>query len=358
MKRRLHCLGLIVIFALVGACAPPAPPTQVPAVTPVRDKLRVFLVNSYAADDFWFQQVQMGLQETLARAGYTSTAGTLEIEILHMEMRQVSLIEEVTPVALQAIEQIAISEPDIVILAGDEATRTVIPLYFDPTLPFVFCGVSSNLSMFGLDLQNVTGVTERLHPVQTVAMAYAFIGDAQRFMVLGDGSVSGRTRALSAYRTLAVSKYGATTPAFRMVREWSQWQDVVLAEGQEVDFILLASYQGVVDADGRLMDEREVITWMYENSPVPVFALSNHAVVNGAVGGLVSYGYEEGDSVAEIVLQLTAGKRPADIPIRGPVRNLLAINLAATRHWNLRIPITFPIAARIYGTQATAQGGQ
>jgi ABC-type uncharacterized transport system substrate-binding protein len=126
----------------------------------------------------------------------------------------------------------------------------------------------------------------------------------------------------------------------------------------EVDFILLASHQGVTDVTGHLIDEKEVITWMLDNSPVPVFALSNIAIVNGAVGGLVSYGYEEGVSVAEVVLRLAAGEQPADIPISGPARNLLAINLPSTRRWNLRIPITFPIAARIYGTEPAAQGGQ
>jgi ABC-type uncharacterized transport system substrate-binding protein len=358
MKRRLSLLVLIIILMLAVACGPTPSPTQSPASVPARTKLRVFLVNSYAADDFWSQQVQTGILETLARGGYASVDDTLEIEIFHMEMRQVSVIDDVRPAALRAVERLADFQPDIVIVSGDEATRTIIPLYFDPTLPFVFCGVSSDLNLYGLDFPNVTGISEELHPVQTVAMAYAFIGDAQQYMVLGDGSVSGKARALSAYLALGQSEYSAPTPMFRMVREWSQWKTTVLTEGPEVDFILLASYQGVVDGIGRLIDEREVMAWMFANSPVPVFALSNYAVVNGAVGGLVSYGYEEGVSVGEVVLRLAAGELPADIPVRGPARNLLAINLASTRHWNLRIPITFPIAARIYGTGLATQGGQ
>lgn len=358
MKRHLSLLELIAILVLVVACGPQPSPTQPPQAVPVRTTLRLFVVDSYTEDDFWSQQVRTGILETLARAGYTTIDGTLELETFYMDMRHVSAIEDVKPAALRAVERLADFEPDIVIVSGEEATRTVIPLYFDPTLPFVFCGFIGDPSSFGLNLPNVTGVVEALHPVQTVAMAYAFVEDAQRYLLLSDGSVSGRARALSTYLDLGQSEYGVSTFSFKTVREWSDWRKTVLTAGEDVDFILLASYQGVVDDTGSLVAERDVIAWMLAYSPVPVFALSNHAVVNGAVGGLVSYGYEEGVSVGNIVLRLAAGEKPADIPIRGPERNLLAVNLASTRRWNLRIPITFPIAARIYGALPAAQGGQ
>ena len=358
MKRRLSLLELIVILMLVAACGPTPSPTQPPKVVPVHTTLRLFLVDSYTEDDFWSQQVRVGILETLARSGYATVDGTLELETFYMDMRHVSAIEDVKPVALQAIERLVDFQPDIVIVSGEEATRTVIPLYVDSTLPFVFCGFVGDPSSYGLDLPNVTGVVEVLHPVQTVAMAYAFVEDAQRYLLLSDGSVSGRARALSTYLTLGQSEYGTSTFSFKTVREWSDWRKTVLTEGKEVDFILLAGSQGVVDDTGSLVNERDVIAWMFAYSPVPVFALSNYAVVNGAVGGLVSYGYEEGVSVGNVVLRLAAGEMPADIPIRGPERNLLAVNLASTRRWNLRIPITFPIAARIYGTELAAQGGQ
>ncbi|MBN2391626.1 MAG: hypothetical protein JXR84_12950 [Anaerolineae bacterium] len=358
MKQRLSLLALLIILTLVVACGPTPSPTQTLESAPARTKLRLFLADSYTDDDFWSQQVQQGILEALARGGYATAGGTLEMETFYMDVRQVSAIDEATPAALRAIERLADFEPDIVIVSGDEAARTIIPLYFDPTLSFVFCGVSGDIDSYGLDLLNVTGVAQAQHPVQTIALAYALVEGAQQYMVLGDSSVSGKSRALSAYGVLLQSEYGTPEPRFRIAPTWLQWQSTVLEDAREVDFILLASHQGVTDATGRLIDEKEVITWMLENSPVPFFALTDIAIINGAVGGLVSYGYEEGVSVGEVVLRLAAGEPPADIPIRGPARNLLAINLPSTRQWNLRIPITFPIAARIYGTELAAQGGQ
>ncbi len=358
MKRRLHGVGLVLTLVLLVACGPAQPTAPLTTPAPARAKLRLFLVNSYSEDDFWSQQVRTGILETLARGGYASVDDTLEMETFYMDVRQVSAIYEATPAALRAIERLVEFEPDIVIVSGDEAARTIIPLYFDPTLPFVFCGVNSARSLDELDYTHVTGILEAQQPVQTVALAYALVEGAQQYMVLGDGSVSGKARALSAYGALLQSEYGTPAPRFRTAPTWAQWQKTVLEDAREVDFILLASHQGVTDAAGRLIDEKEVITWMLENSPVPVFALTNIAIINGAVGGLVSYGYEEGVSVGQVVLRLAAGESPADIPIREPERNLLAINLASTHRWNLRIPITFPIAARIYGTELAAQGGQ
>jgi len=358
MKRHLRLLEWFILLTLVVACGPAQPTVPSPTPIPARDKLRLFLADSYTQEDPWSQQVRTGILETLGRGGYATVDGTLEVETFYMDVRKATMIDEAKPAALQAIERLAEFEPDIVIVSGDEATRTIIPLYFDPTLPFVFCGFVGEPSSYGLDLPNVTGVVEALHPVQTVALAYAFVEDAQRYLLLSDGSVSGRARGLSSYLALGQSEYGVSTLSFEVVRDWSNWRKTVLTEGQEVDFILLASYQGIVDDAGRLVNERDVIAWMFAYSPVPVFALSNYAIVNGAVGGLVSYGYEEGVSVAEVVLRLAAGERPADIPITGPARNLLAINLPSTRRWDLRIPIMFPIAARIYGTEPAAQGGQ
>ena len=358
MKRHLSLLELVVILAFVVACGPTPSPTQSPKAAPVRTTLRLFLVDSYTADDFWSQQVRIGILETLGRAGYTTVEGTLEMETFYMDVRHVAVIEEARPAALRAIERLVDFQPDIVIMSGEESTRSIIPLYFDPTLPFVFCGFVGEPSSYGLNLPNVTGVVEVLRPVQTVAMAYAFVEDAQRYLLLSDGSVSGTARALSSYLVLGQSEYGVSTFSYKTVREWSDWRKTVLAAGKEADFILLAGYQGIVDDTGRLLDEKEVMAWMFAYSPIPVFALTNHAVVNGAVGGLVSYGYEEGVSVGNVVLRLAEGESPANIPIRGPERNLLAVNLMATRRWNLRIPITFPIAARIYGIQPAAQGGQ
>jgi len=274
-----------------------------------------------------------------------------------MDVRRAVSYEDLTAAAARVVEMIQDFRPDMVVVAGDEATRAVITSYPDRTMPFVFCGFVGNPAMYNLYLPNVTGVPENLHPVQTVALAYAFIKGAHQYMVLGDASLSGRARALAVYTELGKSEYAATMATLEMVETWDDWQALVLEAGQQVDFIVLASYQGIVDATGALVDEREVMRWMLQNSPVPVFALSNLAILDGAVGGLVAYGYEDGVAVGERVLALARGVPPAEIPISGPSRNLLAINLAAVRRWNLRIPITFPLVARIYRTLPAVEGG-
>ncbi len=349
----------MLLLAVLVACqsAPQAVAPTAPPTPPAPGKLRLFWVDSYAETDIWSQQVRTGFLETLARNGYSTVNGKLEMRVFSMDVRRAVSNEDLTAAALHVSELIQDFGPDMVVVAGDEATRAVIAYYPDRTMPFVFCGFVGNPAMYGLDLPNVTGVLEQLHPVQTVAIAYAFIKGTHQYMVLSDASMSGRARALAVYTDLGKSEYGATMATLEIVETWADWQTLVLEAGQKVDFIVLAGYQGIVDATGVLVDEQEVMRWMLQNSPVPVFALSNLAIVNGAVGGLVAYGYEEGVAVAERVLLLANGTPPADIAIAGPTRNLLAINLAAVRHWNLRVPITFPLAARIYRTLPAIEGG-
>ncbi len=341
-------LAAVVVLGVGCRSVVPVPLLTVPPSKVPLEPLRIFWVNSYAKDDTWSQQVRTGLLETLARNGYSLGEETLEWQAFHMNAEKFTTLDELYPIADEAIAAIQAFNPDVVVVSDDEAARTVIPRYPNSNQHFVFCGLNGDPRDYGLVLSNVTGVLEELHPLQTLAMAEAFLEDADDYLILSDASISSWASVLNIYDTIS-EETPENLPPLRVTRQWFLWQDAVVNRGAEVDFILLVSHRDVRE-DSRRMESKEVMSWMLENSPVPVFALTNQAVIHGAVGGLVVYGYDQGSAAGELVVKIGEGTHPALIITKIPSRNLLAMNLAAVRHWNLQVPIAFPIAARVYRT--------
>ncbi len=369
MKRYLPAWGILLIITMIGGCAPSTDTSTQATVIPGNPlrPLRVFWLNSFAKDDPWSAQVRTGLRETLARAGYDEQGDFLTWEELHMQtvLYAPEDLEEVAQSAILAIESF---HPDIVVTSGNAAASLVIPNYPNSDVSFVYCGVSGELRDMGLRLPNVTGVLEEYHPVQTVEIASTFVGHAQRYLILSDTSSAGQIIARRSYRELITHTTdqqgrrawtgGRRPPDMLLVDHWPVWQQVVSQSDESYDFILLGSYRAILRDNGLYVPPQTVVQWMFENSPVPIFALENQAVVNGAVGGLVTYGYEQGRMAAKLVIQIANGVPPSNISEHYPEKSLLAVNLAGVHHWNLRIPVTFPIAARVYRTMPYLPEGE
>jgi len=205
-------------------------------------------------------------------------------------------------------------------------------------------------------------VLEGLHPMQNLAIARAFMGESSTFLILSDASTSGRIRAERAYQTMRAEEPNTPFPGFAVTSQWERWQDATLS-AKKYDFILLAASDFVWDDRGHRIEQTELMAWMLEYSPVPVFAMSETAVRSGAVAGLVAPGYDQGRMAAEVALRMVQGVHPTSIRFAVPARNTLVMNLAAASNWNLPIPVSFPLVAHVYttlpnsGGYAAQQGG-
>lgn len=63
--------------------------------------------------------------------------------------------------ALKARTTIEEFRPDVVIASDDNASKYLImPYYKDAELPFVFCGINWDASIYGFPYKNVTGMIE------------------------------------------------------------------------------------------------------------------------------------------------------------------------------------------------------
>ncbi len=353
----------VVIACLVIGCAetPLSPTPTLPAV-PFQRTLHLFWVNSYHADDARFLNLQTSVLTALSEAGYSVEAGTLEMDLYHMDATRFLSLSQLEPVADVAITHIQSFNPDIVLVSGDEAALSVIPRYPDLNTPFVFCDMIRDPNVRGLRRPTVTGVLANPYPLRTIAMAQAFLsgtpggatdatatGPVARFLVLSDASITGQSALAATYQALReLEKEGGPTPSVEIVANWTEWQEIAADAAQTYDFILLLGHKSVRDVEGDVVPTKELMAWMVEHVSIPIFSLSHEAVINGAVGGLVMSEESQGEAAAQMVIRIARGAHPSSVTERLAVENLLAINLAAARRWHLSIPIAFPLAGRVY----------
>ncbi len=352
-----RCGVLIVLLGLLGACGMPstATPSDSSPTAPPVDPLRLLWVGSYASDDVQSIQVESGIVEALSAHNYNLVDGTLEWEVVHLNLKPYAAIADIVARGTIANAAIRDFQPDVVIVSDDEAIRGVISPSSDPNRMFVYCGLAGDPREYNLIRPNVIGVLETASPAQTLEIARAFVPDARSYLILSDDSLPSKDMTLDAYRELS-RLYPDLKTSFWITENWLVWQETVL-KATNVDFIVLVSSNYVWDNQGGYVEQEELMAWMLANSPVPVFSMSDLSVVNGAVAGLVSGGYDQGWAAGQIAARIARGAHPSSIQADAFVHNRLVMNLAAARHWNLSIPIAFPLAAHVYRTLPEEQGG-
>lgn len=348
----VYLVAGLLVAALAGCALTEEPGVDPPvAVTAARpmDVLRLFIIYGGDVSAVWSGQIRTGLIEGLVSAGDYRVGETL---LLAEYKLPADVGELVAPGRTAVAEAIARSQefaPDVLITVGTQATQQVVAAYPDPSQPIVFCAFHGNVLRSGLHRANVTGVLESPYPLQTARLALNLVPGATRFMVLGDVASTGNVATEVIFEALLKDPPYPALPVWRQTDNWVEWQSFI-TETDTVDFVILGKHDHVRDSAGTLVPAADVLRWTLTHSAAPVFGLWQQTVTSGAVGGLVLTGQEQGDATAELVLKIAHGGDPAVLLPQRPERNILAINLAAVRHWELSPPFEFLVTASFGGT--------
>lgn len=341
-------LGLLLFWGLACTATPTPFSPSLSAPPAPRAPLRLFIFYSADLSEIWAAQIRTGIIEMLVQEGHYSLGETLWLG----EHRLASQGETMEPAITQALAAAEAFAPDAVITVGNQATEHVLPAYPAPRPHFVFCGVTTETLAEVRDLSGLVGVLERPYPVQTARLATTLVPRARQFMVLGDYSSEGAVATRAIFEKVFFDPPYPAIPVLRHTDKWEEWQAYV-AEASAMDFVLLGKYTHVRDAAGMPVPPQEVLRWTLLNSRVPVFGLWQDTVVNGAVGGLVLLGEEQGRKAAQLLLQQLGGAKVTDLQLVSPERNMLAINLRAAEHWRLRPSFELLVTASLGGVFPT-----
>jgi ABC-type uncharacterized transport system substrate-binding protein len=307
-------------LALLGAN--PAQAGQLP---------KCLFVSSYHQGYAWSDGVERGLRDTLA--------GKCEVRQFDMDTKRRKSEPEQKAAALAARDMIESWQPDVVIIADDNAARhLVVPYYREAELPIIFCGINWTVQEYGFPYRNVTGMIE-VAPVQAmVDEAKALTPGAARTLYLGAATKTERKNAERLRR--AAEKAGLVFDE-ALAPTLDQWIDAY-RRGQDYDFVIMGSNAGIND-----WDEAAAIRAI---TPVTrrLSVTSHEWMMPVSMLGMTKIPEEQGEWAASVALQVLDGTEPGSIPIIANRKWDLFVNQALLDAAGISLPERLKAKGKVY----------
>ncbi len=317
-------------------------------VTMVTAKPKVLFIESYHRGYEWSDGITEGIATTLGvkvdkNDKIDDSASPYEFKILRLDtklftglkVKENATQEEIKAAqetfkkeaALKAKELIETWKPDVVIASDDNTSKYIIePYYKNSDIPFVFCGVNWDASIYGFPCKNVTGMVE-------VALVPQLIDN------LKTHAKGNRIGFLSADNETSVKDAKSIIEKFNLdlqcthVLDFETWKKEYLAMQNSCDMLILC----VPGIKG--YDEEEAKKFVLENTRIPTGCIQEGETTISLIG-YVKIPQEQGAWAATAAKQILEGKSPKDIEIVTNKKGKLYLNLPLADKMGISFPVS------------------
>ncbi|MEN9849114.1 MAG: hypothetical protein RL368_1854 [Pseudomonadota bacterium] len=280
---------------------------------------RVFILHSYNEQYPWTHKINESIRDVL-------NAKDIVSDTFYLDTKNHASEPEKLASAQMAKLQITKFKPDVVITSDDDAVKYVLmPYYKDSTLPFVFCGVNWDASIYGLPYKNATGMLE----IELINEIVKNLQEYAKGRRLGTLALDGFTERkwvghYGEYLGRAIDKsYFPNT--------FEEWKDNFLRLQNEVDMVILLNPKGVKD-----FNMQQAQNFVENNIKVPTGS-SIPWMSQMSLLGISLVPEEQGLWAAQAALAILGGRAPSNIPIVRNRQGRLFINLRIAE----KLSITF-----------------
>ncbi|MCB1759781.1 MAG: ABC transporter substrate-binding protein [Gammaproteobacteria bacterium] len=308
-------IGLVLIFFVTAV-----------ATAADRERYNVLVVMSYAPDYQFVQEIQEGIESVLSHNS--------RIEYVYLDTR--NNFAGGPQKAKMAYELYLKLAPDGVIVADDNAQSMFTLPYLKGRVetPVIFCGVNSDPEKYGYPAANVTGVLERHHVSQTLALAKQLLPTIRTFSVMGSDSLSARSSVEHFHKeehTFPAKFVGASFPgtlaeAKKMARQMRSTSDV----------LYMPTIRGVRDDAGNALVEKEVVAAVAQAYGKPIISGNNYSIPYGMLCGVVKTGQEQGSLAAEMLLKAMQGTPLSELPVTRNRKGKSVINVTVMKAFGIK----------------------
>lgn len=288
------------------------------------DGLRLLHIDSYHQGNTWNDRIAAAVEAGVAHTD-------VQFRIFHMDSKRKHSEEEKRAAAVAAVDMIADYRPNVVTMSDDNAVKYVLmPYYRDAELPFVFCGLNWDASIYGLPYGNTTGMVEVSPIPQLIALLKGYASGPRLGFLAEDTPTKHKEKAFHE------KLFGLDYHRAYFVSSFAEWQDAFVQAQDEVDILLLLGVGALTDWDSpaaSTLAERETriptgtdFAWLMPYSLLGVAKLPE----------------EQGTWAAKAALKILEGVPPSNIPVTHNNKGELLFNrrVAAT----LGIETTPPLA--------------
>ena len=258
---------------------------------------RILHIDSYHEGNYWNTTISEAVEDTLAGTG-------VELTITRMDTKRNPTEEFKQQAALDAKALIEKLQPDVVIASDDNASKYLIAPYFkDSDVPFVFCGVNWDASVYGFPFSNVTGMVE-VSPVPQILELLRQHSNGDRVGYIAEDTPTKR-KEMEYHERL----FGVEYDKVYLVSNFEDWKASFLRAQSEVDQLVI---MGVAAVEG--WDDDAAAEFAAEHTSIPTgtdFSWLMHV----AVFGVGKSPEEQGRWAAKAALRILDGVPPSKIPL-------------------------------------------
>ncbi|WP_320041668.1 ABC transporter substrate binding protein [uncultured Desulfobacter sp.] len=290
-------------------------------------KKKILYVDSYHPGYLWSEQITRGIQTIL------DATPDIELDIFRMDTKKNNSIEGKKAAALKAKQKIELFKPDVVIASDDNAAKyLIVPYYLNSNLPFVFCGINWDASVYGFPASNVTGMVETSFFETGLATLKQFAkGNRIGFL----SSAAETQEKIVSQLTQRFKVQLDVRPA----RTFEQLKQNFLDLQEECDMVIIQEFRSVKGFNHEAMK-----AFVNTHTRAPTLATAPY-MVDYALITYAKSGEEQGEYAARTALQILDGRSPGDIPVTTNKKVKIYLNMTLAK----KLGIKFPMALIDYG---------
>ncbi|GAK55614.1 ABC-type uncharacterized transport system periplasmic component-like protein [Candidatus Vecturithrix granuli] len=206
-------------------------------------------------------------------------------------------------------------QPDGVIAADDDAQAMFVVPYLKDQLktPVMFCGVNAEPEKYGYPASNVSGILERGHDRESLALLLQLAPSVKTFGRIVKDTPMSRADVKTVQQDVEAA--GLTYIDFNLPATLQEALDLVETYRERCDVLLVSTLQGIPDENGNPMTNRAAIARVVTAFGKPTIGSTLSDVRDGALCAVIQSGQEQGHTAAEMLLKALKGSPVPEIPI-------------------------------------------
>lgn len=341
----LLLLGTLALFFLVNNKTHPQKLdnySPAPATTnlPSND-YRILHIMSYHSPWEWTDTLYSGFQSALSDLN-------IEYQVFQMDTKRYSSESSIMSKTEEARNLIAAWKPDLVYISDDDALKYLAKYYVHSELPIVFSAVNESPEKYGIkDSQNITGVLEKEHFVESVKLLKEVVPSVRKIAVITDDGPMW-SPVIQRMKDRLNELPEVQFVSWDTIYTFAEYQRKIKEYEREVDAVAFLGIFSFKDEKGENVPYQEVQRWTAENIKLPDFSFWKDRVSFGTLCVVSVSGFEQGLAAGEIARGiLVDGKKPSEFPIVATIKGEPLINLARANDLGIKIKSSVLLSSQV-----------
>lgn len=294
----------------------------------------ITIINSYHADYPWVVNYYKGINAAFSEKHVITN--------FYMDTKR--LPPEMHPARADAAWLIITkSEPDLIMLADDNAISALSEKLGKIDTPVVFLGLNANPRTLSLQHNtNFTGVLERPLFRRSLLFVERLLQTEKRnkLLMMFDSSPTSTVAVKQISGEMTSISIGRIDIDIKLIDKENQWKKTILtAKSSGYDAIFIGLYHTLTQEDGNHVDPNSIIQWTAKNAPLPHFGFWDFSIGSEAnIGGYVLDGYIHGRMAGELAAQILAGSDVKQLRYISDRTGRFIFSRSGLIRWDIELP--------------------